>query len=325
MSRLPAGNYAIILTPFTEQGELDLKSLCSELEYAIAKKLTGVVVLGSNGEGPYLTAEEKARVIKKTGEICKGKIALVAGAIAAGTREAMEYAALARAAGFDSILTALPVYFHLEFEDVKRHYSHLAKQAGIEITFYHVPDCSGLELRPEQVAEIVAIPGVDSIKLTVMNREFISKTIELCWGLDCQFFIGTGLLVYEAMKLDAKGPFCPMCLIAPEDYRAMYDFIMARKWQEAFDLQEKLRLGGVALFAGIEADYETMKNGFMAIYNSPFHSQVMSHTRAAHHLVKEALRLKGIIATSKVRLPYAGVDERKSAWVRKVLADFGWL
>jgi len=325
MSKLPAGNYGIILTPFSNDGELDLKGLSAELEYAIAKKLHGAVVLGSNGEGPFLTAAEKAAVIKRAGEVCKGRIALVAGAITVGTREALEYAGLAKAAGFDSLLTALPVYFNLDFEDVKRHYAYLAEHAGIEITFYHVPACSGLVLRPEQVAEVVSIPGVDSIKLTVMNREFISKTIELCWGLNCQFFIGTGLLAYEAMKLDAKGPFCPMCLIAPDDFRAMFNFISEKKWREAFELQEKIRLGGVALFAGVEADYESMKNGFMAICNAPFHSEVTSHTRAAHQLVKEALRLKGIPITNNVRLPYQRADEKKSAWVKKVLTDFGWL
>lgn len=325
MSKLPAGNYAIILTPFDNDGELDLNGLAAELEYAIAKKVPGAVVLGSNGEGPYLTGEEKARVIKRTGEVGKGRIALVAGAITMGTRESLEYAKLAKAAGFDSVLAAIPQYFQLGFDDVKRHYEGLAEKSPVEVTLYYVPDCAGLVLQPEQVAELAGIPGVDSMKLTVMNREFVSKTLELCWEKSCRVFIGTSLLLFEAMKLDAKGAFCPMCLIAADDMNELFRLIQAQKWTEAFELQEKIRRGGTALFSGLDANYETIKNGFMAIYNAPFLSQVMGHTKVAHNTLKEALRLKGIPITNNVRLPYQRIDDRKSEWVKKVLKDFGWL
>ena len=325
MSKLPAGNYAIILTPFSDNGEVDLKGLAAELEFAISKKVTGAVLLGSNGEGPYLTGEEKAKVIKTAGEVGKGRITLVAGAITMGTAESLEYARLAKAAGFASILAAIPQYFHLDFADVKRHYEHLAADSPVEVTLYYVPDCTGLVLQPEQVAELAAIPGVDSMKLTVMNREFVSKTIELCWDLNCQVFIGTSLLLFEAMKLDAKGAFCPMCLIAADDMNELFRLCSAKNWTEAFEIQEKVRRGGTTLFSGIDAGYETIKNGFMAIYNAPFHSQVMSHTKVAHNTLKEVLRLKGIPITNHVRLPYQKVDAQKSEWIKRVLSDFGWL
>ena len=325
MSRLPEGCYGIILTPFTEEGELDLNGLSAELEYAIAKKLQGAVVLGSNGEGPYLTQEEKIKVIKRTGEVAKGKIALVAGAITYGTKEALEYAKIAKSAGFDSVMSALPIYFHLDFGDVKNHYQYLARHSGLEVTLYYVPECSGLLLSPEQVAELGKIPGVDSLKLTVFNRWFISRVMELCWEIDCRVFIGTSLLTYEGMQLDACGAFCPICLVAPDDMNRLFNLIKDKRWTQAFEIQEKIRRGGVALFAGLNADYELIKNGFMAIYNSAFQSMVLSHTRVAHHILKEALRLKGLPITNQVRLPYQRVDEKRPEWIKKVLTDFGWL
>ena len=325
MSRLPAGNYAIILTPFTDSGELDLKGLAAELEFAISKKVTGAVLLGSNGEGPYLTGEEKARVIKTAGEVGKGKITLVAGAITMGTAESLEYARLAKDSGFASILAAIPQYFHLDFADVKRHYQQLAANSPVEVTLYYVPECTGLVLQPEQVAELAAIPGVDSMKLTVLNREFVSKTLELCWDLNCQVFLGTSLLLFEAMKLDAKGAFCPMCLIAADDMNELFRLCSAKKWTEAFEIQEKVRRGGTTLFSGIDANYDTIKEGFIAIYNAPFLSQVMSHNKVGYNILKEALRLKGIPIANNVRLPYQKVDAQKSEWIKRVLSDFGWL
>ncbi len=325
MSNLPEGLYAIILTPFREDGELDLDGLASELEYAISKKIHGAVVLGSNGEGPYLTCDEKKQVLKRTAEVAKGKIALVAGAITMGTKEALEYAHLAKELGFDSIMVAIPIYFHLDFEDVKRHYQYLAENAGIEITFYYVPECSGLSLKPEQIAEIVSIEGINSMKFTVFNREIINRTFELCWDIDCRLFIGTGLLAYEGMKMGACGPFCPMCLIAPEDMHQLFEHIKNKEWERAFEVQEKIRAGGCALFSGLtNIDYETIKNGFMAIYNAPPSSPI-SHTRVAHHILKEALRLKGVPITNQVRLPYRSITPELSEWVKKLLSNFGWL
>jgi 4-hydroxy-tetrahydrodipicolinate synthase len=325
MSRLPAGNYAIILTPLDETGALDLNGLAAELEYVIAKKVRGAVVLGSNGEGPFLTGAEKARVIKRAGEVAKGRITLVAGSITMGTNESLEYAALAKSAGFDSILAAIPQYFHLDFADVKRHYEKLAAESPVEITLYYVPECTGLVLSPEQIAELCGIPGVDSMKLTVMNREFISKTMELCWEKDCQVFLGTSLLLFEAMKLDAKGAFCPLCMIAADDMNELFRLITEKKWTEAFEIQEKVRRAGATLFSGQDAPYDQVKDGFIAIYNAPFLSQVINHLRVAHNVLKEVLRLKGIPITNQVRLPYLRVDQQKSQWAKRVLKDFNWL
>lgn len=324
MSRLPEGNYAIILLPLTEDRELDLKGLSAEIEYAISRKLSGIV-FGSNSEFPYLTPEEKAKVIKHSAELIKGRIALVAGIMSFGTKEALEFAQMAKSAGCDSVMVTLPIYYDLDFESVKRHYDYLARNAGLEITFYYVPDCSGLALRPEDIAELVSIPGINSMKLTVINREFVNKTIQLCWDKDCRIFIGTGLLLYEGLQLDAKGCFCPLNLIAPEDTNAVIEMFSNRKLEQAFQIQEKIRSAGVNLSTGLDTDYETAKNAFMAIYNAPYSSALIRNMRPPYPILKEALRLKGIPISTQVRLPYQRIREKQSEWVKKVLKDHGWL
>ncbi len=325
MSRLPDGNYAIILTPLTENRELDLNGLEAELEYALSKKVAGVVVLGSNGEGPYFTDREKAMVVKKAGETVKGKAALVAGCIAVGTQPALEFSRMAKGAGCDSVLAALPAYFGLDFPEALRHYRYLAEHAGLEITLYYVPDNTGLSLKPEEIAELVSIRGVDSMKLTRFHRDFMLQTTQLCAGKECKVFIGTSLLLFEGSKMDGKGSFCPINLVAPEEVTELFSLCQNQRWEAAFALQEKIRRGGAALISGRELDYDLAKNGFMDGFNAPSASAVIHHPKPAHHLLKEALRLKGIPISNQVRLPYDRVTPQQSEWVKKALKDFGWL
>jgi len=324
MSRLPEGNYAIILTPLTEDGELDLKGLSAELEYAVSRKAAGVVVLGSNGEGPYLTDQEKAVLVRHSAEAVKGRVALVAGCINVGTKSALEFSRMAKACGCDSVLATLHEYYQLDFAAVKRHYQSLAENAGLEITFYYVPDCSGLALKPEEIAELVSLPGVDSMKLSAINREYMDQTFQLCRGKNCRMFIGTGLVLFEAMKMDALGSFCPLNLIAGDDLNSLFQLCQAKKWEPAFEIQEKVRRGGTGLLSGMEVDYELAKTGFMSVFNAAY-SSVIHHGQPAYQLLKEALRLKGLPITNQVRLPFPRVTPQQSEWIKKVLKDFGWL
>jgi dihydrodipicolinate synthase/N-acetylneuraminate lyase len=116
-----------------------------------------------------------------------------------------------------------------------------------------------------------------------------------------------------------------MNLVAADDMQSLYGLTRERKLGEAFAVQEKIRRGGCALFSGLDADPEIIKNGFMAIFNAPSASEIIHHTKPAHHLVKEALRLKGLPMTNQVRLPYARANAKQSSWLKKLLADFGWL
>ena len=102
------------------------------------------------------------------------------------------------------------------------------------------------------------------MKLTVFHRDFIHQTIQLCWERDCQGYIGTSLLLFEGMKMDAKGSFCPMSLIAPEDMQSLFQLFRDRKLEEAFAVQEKVRRGGCTQWVSYSAPFNERTAALLA-------------------------------------------------------------
>jgi len=317
------GIFAILVTPFTEANELDEKGLRHLVDFACDRKLDGVVVLGSNGEFPYLTTEEKLRVMKVAADQARGRLPVLAGASDYGTDQAVAYAKAAREAGCDGVMAALPLYFAVNLAQAKAHVQALAAEGALPVFFYYFPETTGLVLKPEELAEIAALPGVPGAKLTVTNKSFLKKTIAATRPSNWAVFVGTSFLLLDNLEFGGKGIFCPLPLIGPKDIRGIYDAFMAGDKKPARALQDKV-LRALPIMTGMSLPPAVLAAGFKLVSGRRYQGPP-ARMKPAHHLVKEALRLQGHPITPKVRRPFASATPQESELLKKTLADLGWL
>lgn len=317
------GIFAILVTPLTVDDRVDEAGLRHLVDFACEQGFQGVVVLGSNGEFPYLREDEKVLVLRTAADQAKGRLAVLAGASAFGTDEAIAYAQAAKAAGCDGVMAAVPLYFNLTLSQVKAHMQALAQEGGLPVFFYYFPETTGLVLKPKELAEIAAIPGVPGAKLTVTNKSFLRQTIAATREHRWAVFVGTSFLLADTLESGGAGVFCPLPLLGPRDLKGIYQAVQQGDHGQARRLQNKV-LRAIPLMTGMSLPPAVLAAGFklLSSWRKP---GPPARTQPAHHLLKEALRLQGHPLTNRVRRPFRAVTPTESELVQKTLTDLGWL
>ncbi|MEK6215938.1 MAG: dihydrodipicolinate synthase family protein, partial [Boseongicola sp.] len=103
------GSMPALVTPF-RNGELDLDTLKSLVEWHIEQGSTGVVPVGTTGESPTLTHEEHETVIEEVVKVAAGRIPVIAGAGSNNTVEGVRFVEYAARVGADAALVVTPYY-----------------------------------------------------------------------------------------------------------------------------------------------------------------------------------------------------------------------
>lgn len=158
------GVHTIMPTPFDEDGALDLASLERLTDFLIGLGVDGLVVLGVLGEAPKLSQAEQEQVIATTVAAAAGRVPVLAGTGAAGTRLAVERSAAALAAGAAGLLVAPPPVQNdaVIFE----YYRRIDAAVGAPIVLHDYPAATGITLSPALVLRLHSeLGGVGAIKL----------------------------------------------------------------------------------------------------------------------------------------------------------------
>ena len=190
------GLFTIPVTPFTEQGALDVQSLRRLIAFCVEAGAHGIVAPVNASEFTTLTAEERETVTRTVIEVVDGAIPVVVGVGARTTEEAVRYARLARDAGADAVI-AMPAFDPpLDEDGCFDFYAALSEAAALSVYIQnHEPIGSGPGPRPgtSMTAELMArmlreIPNARYIKEeSAQTGAKIVRVRELagdeCWGI----------------------------------------------------------------------------------------------------------------------------------------------
>ncbi len=160
------GVYSVLPTAFSPNGDLDDESLRKVIELFIGAGVNGVTALGVTGEVARLEDAERRRVLEVVTAHVNGRIGVVAGTTAEGTRTCIAYSKHAKDAGATAVMVSPPRMPKLNSDAVLRHYHALADAVDIEIVVQDYPPISGYAMEPALLARIAhEIPRASTIKL----------------------------------------------------------------------------------------------------------------------------------------------------------------
>jgi len=136
------------ITPFTSRGEIDEEALRACVRFWVKGGAYGLVPCGSSGEAPYLSRQERNKVIGIVLDEVNGKVPVVAGTGSVSTRETIVFTRDAKDLGVDAALVVTPFYFKLSDREVREHYRTLLEAVDLpypSIIIHKVSaeDCAG--------------------------------------------------------------------------------------------------------------------------------------------------------------------------------------
>jgi len=198
------GTFTAVVTPL-RNGDVDFAALQKLIEGQIAAGITGIVAVGTTGESPTLTYDEKHEIIQRTIKIAKGRCKVIAGAGTNSTRDSTEATKFAEKAGADGALLVAPYYNKPSQEGLFRHFKAIAEATKLPIMLYNIPGRCSVDIVPDTVVRLAEnCRNIVSIKEASGSVERVS---ELRRRLPKEFTIlsGDDSLTLPFMSVGAVG------------------------------------------------------------------------------------------------------------------------
>ena len=202
------GVYSVLPTPFDSSGNLDDESLRRVIDLFIRAGVSGVTALGVTGEVARLDDWERRHVLEVVTSHVNGRIGVVAGTTAEGTRTCVGYSRHAKEAGATAVMVSPPRMPKLNSDAVVRHFHALADAVDIEIVVQDYPPISGYAMEPSLLARIAKeIPRARTIKLEDPPTPFkTARILEQADGMALRIFGGLGgVFLLEELLAGATG------------------------------------------------------------------------------------------------------------------------
>ncbi len=174
------GYIPAITTPFDADRALDLKALGGLLEWLHGEGMHGLVIAGTTGEWPSLSADERRRLFAAAGDQLGGKLPLLAGCTAFTAREVLDFAGHAAASRFDGILVTPPPYVRPGPDEIFGFYADISAATPLPVCVYNWPPGTGIDMPLELLRRIAGLENIVAIKQSTGDlRRFVETFFAL--------------------------------------------------------------------------------------------------------------------------------------------------
>lgn len=178
----PVGSWVALITPFTKDDRIDLEGFSKLVDFHAKNKTDGVVFMGSTGEAPSLSIEEKKEIIKNMAPYCKGKIPALFGVTCSTTKDTVNLAQYAEKHGADGILMVVPPYIIPPQNAIFDFFATVAKSVSISVTIYNNPGRVIANIDPATIALLTEIPNIVADKEAAPGNAQLIGAMEMSAG-----------------------------------------------------------------------------------------------------------------------------------------------
>ncbi len=166
-----------MVTPFRDDHGVDLDAAQELARWLLANGSDAVVVVGSTGESPTLTYQEKADLFRAVGEAVRGEGRMIAGVGTYATAETLELTAAAEAAGADGLLVVAPYYNKPPQRGLAAHFTAVADATDLPVMLYNIPGRTAIRIEHDTLLELAAHPNIVAVKDSTGDFQAVSKLI----------------------------------------------------------------------------------------------------------------------------------------------------
>ena len=284
-----------IVTPFTENMEVNYEKLGELIEYQIAAGTDSIIICGTTGEASTLSHEEHLECIRYTVEKVNKRIPVIAGTGSNCTQTAIYLSKEAENYGADGLLVVTPYYNKATQKGLIAHFTAIANAVTLPIVLYNVPSRTGCNLLPQTVVTLAnTVDNIVAIKEASGNIAQIAELMHLV-GDSMDVYSGCDEMIVPILSLGGAGVISVLSNIAPK---------------QAHDIVTKYLEGDVKGSLKLQLDLIPLINAlFIEVNPIP---------------VKKAMNLMGM-EVGPLRMPLTDMEPANSERLLQELKNFGFV
>lgn len=242
------GSFVALVTPFSEDGEVDFACLGRLIEFHVKNGTSGIVVLGTTGEAPSIKESERDEIISFALERASGRLPIIVGCSGGDTAHAVARCIRAQELGADALLLLTPYYNKANSRGMRAHFTACAEEVDLPIIMYNVPGRTGCSLSLSDIAELKNHKNIAGIKEASGNIGFFSRVCALA-DEDFAVYCGCDEFNVPALAAGASGLISVLANLFPRECAAMCEHMEKGEVAAARALQYRYSTIIACLFA----------------------------------------------------------------------------
>ncbi|HFQ6531168.1 TPA: 4-hydroxy-tetrahydrodipicolinate synthase [Clostridioides difficile] len=287
------GSAVALVTPFTEDNNVNFEKLGELIEYHIENGTDALVVCGTTGEATTMSESEIFAVIKYTVEKVNKRIPVIAGTGSNNTMLSVHMSQEAEKLGVDGLLIITPYYNKTNEKGLKLHFETIANSVKLPIILYNVPGRTKVNIKPSVVAELAKIDNIVAVKEASGDLAQVAEIAKLV-PKDFAIYSGNDDTILPLLSLGGSGVISVLANICPKE---THDLV-TKFFEGDIEGSKKLQLDMDALIAAL----------FIEVNPVP---------------VKTAMNILGF-NVGDLRLPLAEMEKTNLNVLKQELTNFGF-
>lgn len=284
-----------MVTPFTDDLKIDLNRMAELTDRLIDMGSDGLLVTGTTGESPALSADEKIALWETVIKRARGRVPVMLGTGSNNTEQSIALTKKAEEVGGDAVLLVTPYYNKPPQNALYEHFKAVAKATKLPVMIYNVPGRTSRNIEPDTVIRLANdVPNIVALKEAGGSLDQVS---EICRRAPQGFTVYSGddSLTLPMLSLGVKGIVSVASHLIAGQMRDMITSFTNGQWQKARDIHLKY--------------FPVMKGLFFTTSPAP---------------VKAGLKLMGF-PVGGLRLPLLPLTEKEEAYLKGILQGAGLL
>jgi 4-hydroxy-tetrahydrodipicolinate synthase len=281
------------ITPFSAH-TVDEPALQRLLDYLIEQGASGIVPCGTTGESATLDHSEHRRVIELTIRHAAKRVPVIAGTGSNSTAEAIELTRHAEDSGADAALLISPYYNRPMQSGLIEHFAAVAQAVTFPIILYNIPKRTGVNMEPETVAALAAVPNIVGIKEASGELAQINEVLRL---VPPEFAVlsGDGYMTFAICCLGGVGAILADAHILPGEWLRMVKLIAAGEIARAREIHFRLLPLAKALFMETNPVPTKAAMEMLGITGGETRLPLLPATDKCRAVVRQELRTLGLL------------------------------
>jgi 4-hydroxy-tetrahydrodipicolinate synthase len=238
MSRIGwRGVFPAVTTQFREDFSLDLPATQKVIDGLIRDGVSGLIILGTVGEGTSLTAEEKRQVLSAAVEVTNKRVPVIAGVAEYTTAMASTLAGDCRKIGVDGLMVMPAMVYSAKPAETIQHFRTVARASDLPVMVYNNPPIYKTDVTPEMLAELADCDTIACIKESSGATARFAD-IRRIMGDRLVLFCGLDDVVVESIMLGCVGWVSGLSNAFPREGNLLFELTASGRYEEARELYD---------------------------------------------------------------------------------------
>jgi 4-hydroxy-tetrahydrodipicolinate synthase len=280
-----------MVTPFDREGQVDYDQTQRLASALLDSGSDGLVVVGTTGEAPTLTHDEKLRLFAAVKEAAGGRGAVLAGAGTNDTAASIELSQEAERAGVDGVLLTAPYYNKPTQEGLYRHFEAIARSTRLPCVMYNIPSRTGVNMTADTTLRLSRVPNIVGVKEASGDLAQVAAIIDDA-GEEFHVWSGDDALTLPILAIGGYGVIAVVShLTGTQLHQLIEDFLAGRTAEAARAHRQLLPLMQVLMTAASNPSpvkYALNQIGFLV--GAPRLPLVEPEAEAAERIMAEVRR-----------------------------------